>query len=372
MPYWFGSRNPTKKMARERWIRPVRLPILNKVGVGGLEPPTSASQTRRAGRLRYTPADKSIIRSMEKRQEPTILAFIRIILLAVSLILLFTACRPTEIPVRTPTASPTNTNVIEQLESTPIMTSTPELSIHEPSLTPTENCLDSGGELQTGQVYSDQLDAELDYLIYLPPCYQALPQKPYPAAYLLHGLSYSDEQWPRLGLVETMDALIASGRIQPFIIVLPEEVKPMPPQTSAFPEALIQDLIPWIDSHYNTLPAGEHRAIGGLSRGAAWAVHIGFENVRNFCCIGAHSLALFEADQAKIPGWLNQAKAEELPRVFVDIGRNDREWKSAENFTRLLDQFTIPHEWYLFDGDHDEIYWSDHLEQYLIWYAENW
>ena len=32
-----------------------------KVGVGGLEPPTSASQTQRAGQLRYTPAQQSII-----------------------------------------------------------------------------------------------------------------------------------------------------------------------------------------------------------------------------------------------------------------------------------------------------------------------
>ena len=42
--------------ARGSDVRPMLLHWATMVGVGGLEPPASASQTQRAGQLRYTPA----------------------------------------------------------------------------------------------------------------------------------------------------------------------------------------------------------------------------------------------------------------------------------------------------------------------------
>lgn len=190
--------------------------------------------------------------------------------------------------------------------------------------------------------------------------------------YLLHGLSYTNEQWLDLGLVETMDALVAAGSISPYIIVLPEESVPDPPQASAFPQALIAELLPWIDARYSTLPYKAYRGIGGVSRGAAWAVHIGFEHYQDFSRIGAHSLALFQADQGKLIKWMKQASPADQPQVLIDIGRNDQQWPSAKNFADLLDQYAIPHEWYFFEGDHNTTYWADHLVQYLTWYAQNW
>ena len=32
----------------------------------------------------------------------------------------------------------------------------------------------------------------------------------------------------------------------------------------------------------------------------------------------------------------------------------------------------FPHEWYLFNGTHDEAYWSAHVEDYLEWYTRPW
>ena len=145
-----------------------------------------------------------------------------------------------------------------------------------------------------------------------------------------------------------------------------------PPQTSAFPKALVEELIPWIDAQYVTKPEKTFRGIGGISRGAAWAVQIGFENSHLFSRIGAHSLPLFQADGGKVSGWLTQEPVEALPEVFIDIGRSDQEWRTAEIFANQLDDHHIPHEWHLFTGDHTETYWSAHLKQYLMWYAHNW
>ena len=87
---------------------------------------------------------------------------------------------------------------------------------------------------------------------------------------------------------------------------------------------------------------------------------------------GAHSLPLFEADGGKITAWLAQTPNEELPEVFIDIGRDDQEWQTAQAFATQLDEANIPHEWYLFTGGHTESYWSSHLEQYLRWYTRDW
>jgi len=178
--------------------------------------------------------------------------------------------------------------------------------------------------------------------------------------------------WQRLGLVSTMNELIAVETISPFIAVMPLEAIFTPPQTSQFGNAIVQDLIPWIDMNYRTLPEKQYRAIGGVSRGAAWAVHLGFEDYEYFSRVGAHSLPLFEADGGKLAAWMYLRPIDELPIFFIDIGRNDQEWKTAEDFANLLDENNIPHEWYLFNGGHTEEYWSSHLEQYLRWYAADW
>ena len=216
------------------------------------------------------------------------------------------------------------------------------------------------------------MENDFFFHIYLPPCYNPTGGQSYPVVYLLHGLSYTSDQWPRLGLVETMDTLVAAREISPFIVVMPLEATFTPPQTSSFAKAIVEELIPWVDSHYHTLADKEHRAIGGVSRGAAWAVQIGFEYVELFASVGAHSLPLFESDEAWLLGWVTQTPIDDFPRFFIDIGRDDQEWPSAQAFADLLDQYSIPHEWYFNTGGHTEAYWSSHLVQYLTWYAQNW
>ncbi len=158
-------------MAREPWLKPRSPSHLYKVGVGGLEPPTSASQTRRASRLRYTPADKSIIRSMLKRQdlEKTGLFFQKMTLVAIALLLLTSACQPvpTQLSSATPTRSNTATIEPPSPSETPTLTATP---LPTASITPTktEDCLSMGGKLQTKSLASEILGNDLDFYVYLP------------------------------------------------------------------------------------------------------------------------------------------------------------------------------------------------------------
>jgi enterochelin esterase-like enzyme len=214
----------------------------------------------------------------------------------------------------------------------------------------------------------------LDYRIYLPPCYAEALDQHYPVLYLVHGQSFTDDQWDRLGVDETMDKMVASGEISPFIIVMPRDTNWGTAEQDPFDEAVLQGLIPYIDTHYSTLDDRTHRAIGGLSRGAGWAANLGLKYPDLFGSVGLHSLAIFWSDVTYVKKWLDEIPPEAMPRFYIDAGLNDRPeiLESSRWFENLLTQRNIAHEWHLFAGYHDEIYWKLHLEQYLRWYAAEW
>jgi len=303
---------------------------------------------------------------MTKRQATPL--FLKLLTLLV-LMLALSACQTqSEIPAFTPT---TTAEAPATAISSPTPEATEQVTAEPIQATPTPDCHLQGGTVANEQMASEVLGDTLYYDVYLPPCYSKYPDIRYPVVYLLHGLSYRQDQWQRLGLVSTMDDLIAEEEIPPFIAVMPLESPFTAPQISQFGNALVSDLIPWVDEHYQTLSERDYRAIAGVSRGAAWAMHLGFEHYELFSRVSAHSLPLFEADARRLPSWLGLAD-EELPLYFIDIGNNDQEWKTAEDFANLLDANGIPHEWYLFTGGHTEDYWSRHLETYMRWYSVEW
>lgn len=228
--------------------------------------------------------------------------------------------------------------------------------------------------MATGSLPTDLLRLPLDYRVYLPPCYDETPEQRYPVLYLIHGQSYTDDQWDRLGADETADALIASGDLPPFLIVMPRDRYGGQPTENNFARVVLEELIPSIDTEYRTLDDREHRAVGGLSRGAGWAVHLAITHPEMFGSLGAHSPAIFYTDAQMMRTWLDEIPPEALPRIYIDLGDKDRpEIIDVSNwFEELLNQHSIPHEWHLFTGYHTEEYWSAHVEQYLRWYTLNW
>ena len=196
----------------------------------------------------------------------------------------------------------------------------------------------------------------------------------YPVLYLIHGLGFDDEQWDRLGVDEAMDRLLAEGSIPPFIIVMPKDNEGTSPINDKFGEALVQELVPFINEHYRTKSERAYQGIGGISRGAAWAAHLSLRFWEMFGVVGLHSLPVFYYDEWKVPNWLEEIPEDEFPRVYLDIGKDDRPQvlESAQWFTDLLDERYLPYEYYLFNGRHNEEYWASHVEDYLLWYSAEW
>jgi enterochelin esterase-like enzyme len=253
--------------------------------------------------------------------------------------------------------------------------STPAEPTPEPLSSPTPFvCRERKGRILQDQVTTELLRHPLDFRVYLPPCYEQEPDRRYPVLYLVHGQSYNDDQWDRLGADEVADELIYAGEAAPFIIVMPRYRLWYQPDEHNFGIAMVEDLIPLVDSSYRSLPDRQGRAIGGLSMGAAWALHLGLSQWELFGAIGLHSLALFSIDSPRIPGWLDSIPPEELPRIYIDIGDKDSKAliDSTIWFEETLTKKNIPHEWYLFSGYHEEKYWQEHTEQYLRWYTQGW
>jgi enterochelin esterase-like enzyme len=101
-------------------------------------------------------------------------------------------------------------------------------------------------------------------------------------------------------------------------------------------------------------------------------LHLGFTRWDLFGSVGLHSTPPFNTDPGLFPAWLSKIPADQIPRVFMDSGRRDAFLSMSSAFEAELVDNGVPHEWYLFNGQHDEEYWSAHVADYLTWYAEPW
>lgn len=240
-----------------------------------------------------------------------------------------------------------------------------------PTGTPTPPaCLTQPGVVEKNSLESTK--PPQDFFIYLPPCYAEKTERRYPVLYLLHGQTFTADQWIRLGAVDAVNALILNGETMPFIIVFPDDRYWNQPSGEGFGKRVADDLIPYIDLTYRTNPDPRYRAIGGLSRGAGWALQLGLTRPDLFSVIGLHSLAVFQRDASKIDGWILAIPPDSRPTIYLDIGENDRELASVLQIEAQLTELNLPHEWHLYGGDHSEEYWSAHTEEYIRWYAEQW
>jgi enterochelin esterase-like enzyme len=237
-----------------------------------------------------------------------------------------------------------------------------------------EICTEDNGKVEQLSIESDYFDPEFRFRIYTPPCYDFDEKLRHPVIYLIHGQTFSDDQWDRIGADEAADELIASGETAPFIIVMPHDHNSLRPTVGFFDDALLDELLPWVDENYRTIPEREYRAIGGLSRGASWAIHFALTSPDLFGALGGHSPPVFIEEANKVTAWLEGIPEEMMPRIWLDIGERDLQniMDSAVWFESVLEDLGIPHEWYINSGNHDEGYWSSHVKEYLQWYAENW
>lgn len=282
-------------------------------------------------------------------------------LIALSLLAGVWACTPSNQSTPTPTIIP----------STPLPVNTSTPSPPAPTFTPTPlACLIQPGRVEQGSITATNPAQE--FLIFLPPCYDELTAEHYPVLYLLHGQTYTDDQWLRLGAADIASRLIVSGETLPFIIVFPDDRYWNLPPGAGFGGRLIDLLIPYVDKNYRTIADRDHRALGGLSRGGGWTLRLGFTHPALFGALGLHSPVVFIEDGPYLEKWIRDIPPDARPDIWFDIGDRDQELGNGLMLQQILTDSNYLHEFHLYAGDHSEAYWRLHVEEYLRWYTGRW
>ena len=209
----------------------------------------------------------------------------------------------------------------------------------------------------------------MDYHVLLPPCYAEQPGQRYPVLYLLHGQNFTQDQWLDLGIAKHAERLMRSGDIPAYLIVLPFDHSFKQPREYKFEQVFIEQLVVQIDESYRTLAQPAARAIGGLSRGGAWAIYLASRHPDLFGVVGAHSPAIFYSNNSALPVRLRDIPFEQRPTFYIDAGDKDVDFREIQRFTDLLNELGYAHEWHYNLGFHDETYWGSHVAEYLAWYG---
>jgi enterochelin esterase-like enzyme len=237
----------------------------------------------------------------------------------------------------------------------------------QPTSTPTPTCAEDG-HVERGSVKSPTLGWAIDFEYYLPPCYEEHTWASYPVIYLIPGRSGPASAWNAGGASEVANRMIRSGEIPPVIWVSP------PNYTSDTQgQALLDDLIPYIDENLRTLTDRQHRAVGGASLGGAMAYRMAFQHPDLFSSAGIFGSGVVQGDEEAFSNWIAAILPEQMPRVLIDCGDEDVFMLDRAKLTaEMLEEREVSYLLNIGSGGHDFGYWGGNLEMYLRWYAEDW
>lgn len=237
------------------------------------------------------------------------------------------------------------------------------------------------GTMATVQYESKTLAAKREMLVYTPAGYAA--SKKYPVLYLLHGLNSGAGQWPYWVQANNIVAnLIANGKAAPMIIVFPncntsvtvnnpkpdeqeERKKGFISYGSAFENDLLNDIIPYIESHYTVYTDRKHRALAGLSMGGGQSLNIGLSHINSFAYIGGFSSALNThqfgglSDTRLIPDL--PAAREQLELLWLSCGSKDQLFGVSQRVHQYLKDENVSHVWHVEENGHDDTEWANNL-----------
>jgi S-formylglutathione hydrolase FrmB len=120
--------------------------------------------------------------------------------------------------------------------------------------------------------------------VYVPPGYDASPERRYPSIYVIQGLTGQLDAWRnraafRPNFPELADALFAAEEAPPCLLVWVDAWTSLggsqfldSPATGRYHTYLCDEVVPFVDARYRTLDASAHRGIMGKSSGGYGAM----------------------------------------------------------------------------------------------------
>ncbi len=213
----------------------------------------------------------------------------------------------------------------------------------------------------------------------------------YPVLYLLHGYTGDFTDWV------TLTNITDYARTYREIIVMPEGdngfyTNSYSDPKRAWEDYIIQDLIPYVDTHFRTITTRQGRAIAGLSMGGYGALKLALKYPQMFCAVaslsGAPAAAQWSAEKPFLrdqalrqvveaafgpkdnPGraandpfeLVKKLPADLRPQLYLAVGSSDFLLEENRAFVASLAQLKIPYEYRESPGTHDWWFWDRQIQ----------
>jgi len=239
--------------------------------------------------------------------------------------------------------------------------------------------------------HSKFLPTDRDVLVYLPPGYEADRRRRYPVLYLHDGQNLFDgatsfipgQEWR---VDETAQALILSHAIEPVIIIgiyntgrerIEEYTPSADPKfkvggkADLYGRLIVEELKPFVDSHYRTKRGAADTGLGGSSLGGLVTMYLGLRYPNVFGKLAVVSPSVWW-DDYRIIREVQALRAKPHTRIWLDMGTD--EGANATDGARLLRDALAGKGWQL-DRDlkyfeavgakHSEAAWAERVEPFL-------
>jgi enterochelin esterase-like enzyme len=237
------------------------------------------------------------------------------------------------------------------------------------------------GEIHHHFYKSIAANDDRDYYVYTPPGYDAKAKKTYPVLYLLHGFSDDASAWTAVGKANViLDNLIAIGKVQPMIVVMPLGYGTMEmvrlgwgawghtdvrdKNFKNFQIALLTEVMTLAEGEYRVTQNRNARAIAGLSMGGSESLLTGLNNLDKFAWIGAFSSGGipddFDKDFPKLDAKANQ----QLRLLWIACGTEDHLITVNRKFREWLKTKGIQHTDIETPGAHSWMVWRRNLVEF--------
>lgn len=249
---------------------------------------------------------------------------------------------------------------------------------------------------------SPALGRDLKFAVQFPPAYDKDAKRKFPVLYFLHGMNGNEGEFERRGVAAAINKMRESGKVGEMIVVAPAGKNSFylnAKNGEKYEDAIIKDLIPYVEKTYRAVGTRDGRAIQGISMGGFGALVLAFKHPDMFSSVTAHCAAVFTempvatgSDQrsqfrARMVGSLFGDPADEAfyhannpldlatsnaaaikkagLQIYFDVGEQDRYGFAEPNkeFDARLTKAGVPHKFNLFQGNHG---W-----EYMISVADN-
>jgi predicted alpha/beta superfamily hydrolase len=240
------------------------------------------------------------------------------------------------------------------------------------------------------QLASKLAEEKHDLLVYLPPSYEAEPERRFSVLYMQDGQNLFDPETSFIKgnywhMGETADALTQSGVIEPLIIVgiyntgnsRIDEYTPVEDrrlgggQADLYGRILVEELKAFVDEQYRTLPGAENCGMGGSSLGGLVSLYLGLRYPSVFAKLAVMSPSVWWQNRAILKTIAALPERPEL-RIWLDIGT--KESTQAVPDARRLRDWLIKKGWQLGenlayfeaeDAEHTESSWAQRVAPML-------